>query len=94
MKKPLKWDEEKNKKLKEERGISFEDMQAVLESKGPLDTIDNPNQIRYPSQQMFVVEFNAYVHLVPFAEDEKKIFMKTIYKSRKMTKKYLGRRKK
>jgi hypothetical protein len=33
---------------------------------------------------------NDYVHLVPFVEDEKEVFPKTIIPSRKATKKYLG----
>jgi len=32
---------------------------------------------------------NNYAYLVPFVEDEEKHFLKTIYPSRKMTRKYL-----
>lgn len=87
--KKLDWDAEKNKILRAIRKISFEDIEEAVESGGLLDTIDNPNKIKYPNQQMFVVEFNSYVYLVPFVEDEEKNFLKTIYPSRKMTKKYL-----
>jgi len=38
---------------------------------------------------MYVVEIDEYVYLVPFVEDEEKCFLKTIFPSRKMTKKYL-----
>jgi len=38
---------------------------------------------------MFVVKIEQYVYLVPFVEDEKEIFLKTIIPSRKATKKYL-----
>jgi len=38
----------------------------------------------------FVYYIDDYVYLVPFVEDEKTIFLKTIIPSRKMTKKYLG----
>lgn len=94
MKKPLRWDPEKSKLLKATRGVSFEDMKKAIDSGGLLDTIDHPNRIRYSDQKIYVVEIDKYVHLSPFIEDEEKIFMKTIYRSRKMTKKYLGRRKK
>lgn len=40
---------------------------------------------------MFVVEIENYIYLVPFIEKEDEIFLKTIYPSRKATKKYLGR---
>ncbi|MFO7538208.1 MAG: toxin, partial [Chloroflexota bacterium] len=33
---------------------------------------------------------DAYVHLVPYVEDEEEIFLKTIVPSRKATKQYLG----
>jgi hypothetical protein len=36
-----------------------------------------------------VTNINEYVYLVPFIEDEKMIFLKTIIPSRKATKKYL-----
>lgn len=83
------WNQDKDLKLKEERGISFNDVVSVLESEGPLDIIKNPNKDKYPNQKMYVVEIDEYVYLVPFAEDEEKCFLKTIFPSRKMTKKYL-----
>ena len=36
-----------------------------------------------------VININDYIFLVPFIEDENKIFLKTIIPSRKATKKYL-----
>ena len=35
--------------------------------------------------------FITYVYLVPFVEDEKEVFFKTLFPSRKATKKYLNR---
>mgnify|MGYP001791721490 FL=1 len=83
------WDEEKNEWLKDKRGIGFENVKSKLEIKDFLDIIDNPNKIKYPNQKMFVIVVDDYVHLVPFVEDEEKIFLKTIYPSRKLQKKYL-----
>jgi len=40
-------------------------------------------------QKMFIVEINNYAYLVPFVENEKEIFLKTIIPSRKATKEYL-----
>lgn len=39
---------------------------------------------------MYVIEFNRYVYLVPFVENEKEILLKTIIPIRKATKLYLG----
>ena len=83
------WDIEKNLKLKIERGVSFDEVVSILESEGPLDIIDHPNKDRYPNQRMYVIEIEEYVYLVPFVEDSEKKFLKTIFPSRKMTKKYL-----
>ena len=38
-----------------------------------------------------VVECDDYVYLVPFVEDAKLVFLKTIIPSRKATKQYLGK---
>jgi len=35
-----------------------------------LDTIDHPNQERYPGQQIHMIAIEDYVYLVPFIETE------------------------
>jgi len=84
------WDDEKNAKLKAERGIGFEDVVFHIERGGLLDTVDHPNPSRYAGQRMFIVRREDYVYLVPFVEDEHTMFLKTIIPSRKATKQYLG----
>ena len=81
------WDEEKNKKLIQERGVSFEMCLAYIEQGGILDIIEN--RTPYEHQSVYVLEMDEYVYYVPFVEDEEKIFLKTIIPSRKATKKYL-----
>lgn len=93
MRKPLRWDPEKNKLLKETRGIGFEEIKTAIDSGGLLDTIDHPNKVKYPDQKMFVVKMDEYVYLVPFVEDNGKYFLKTLYPNRKAKKQYLERRK-
>lgn len=83
------WNKEKNELLKLERGISFEEIEIAIRTSGLLDAYPHPNQKRYPGQQIYVVQVEDYVYLVPFVEDEEKIFLKTIIPSRKATKKYL-----
>lgn len=83
------WNKEKNELLKLERGISFEEVAAVIASGEVLDIVDHTNKKKYPNQQTYIVEINHYAYLVPFVEDEQKIFLKTIIPSRKATKKYL-----
>ena len=83
------WDPAKNEKLREERGVGFEEVLIALDEDRVLATVENPNQARYPGQKMLIVEIHEYAYLVPFAEDEEKVFFKTIIPSRKATKKYL-----
>jgi len=83
------WNEQKNQEIKQERGVSFEEVVLALESKQLLITITRPNQNRYPGQRIFIVNIDHYAYLVPFVEDEIKVFLKTIIPSRKATKKYI-----
>lgn len=85
----FEWNEEKNEKLKQERNISFETIVSQIELGYLLDIIEQPNKDKYKNQKIFVVEYEQYIYLVPFVEDEDKIFLKTIIPSRKATKKYL-----
>jgi hypothetical protein len=83
------WNEEKNELLKEERQISFEDVVFYIEQGFLLDVLEHPNQEKYQGQKIFVVQIDEYAYLVPFVEDEREIFLKTIIPSRKATKRYL-----
>ena len=83
------WNEEKNKLLEAERLISFEDIVFCIQSGLLLDILEHPNQEKYKGQQIFVVQVDEYVYLVPFIEDEYEVFLKTIIPSRKATKRYL-----
>lgn len=78
----------KHFKLLTERGIGFEDVIAILASKGYLAIIDHPNPQKYPNQQIYVIEVERYVYLVPFEKQGHKVIFKTIYPSRKMTRLY------
>ncbi len=86
----IDWDEEKNLKLKLERGIGFEDVVIAINEDRILDILEHPNRDRYPSQRLLIVEMNGYAYVVPFEEREGVIRLITIFPSRKMTKKYLG----
>lgn len=83
------WDEEKNQHLIKTRSISFEEIKVAVESGKVVDDFDHPNQKRYPKQRVMAVEIENYIYLVPYKEDQEKYFLKTIFPSRKATKKYL-----
>lgn len=54
-----------------------------------MDVIEHPNKEKYAGQQFYVVDVDGYVYLVPFVQEENRIFLKTIFPSRKHTKQYL-----
>ena len=84
------WSQEKNEKLKAERGIGFEEVVFLIGKGDLLDILEHPNQSRYRGQMIFVVRRDDYVYLVPFVENDREVFLKTIIPSRKMTAEYLG----
>ena len=88
--KPISWNAEKNALLKAERGVSFEDVVFHVMAGDILDTVDHPNQDRYPGQQIHVIAIEEHVYLVPFVETDEEVFLKTIIPSREATKSYLG----
>ena len=85
--KRVDWNDEKNTTLITERGISFEDVCAAIQN-GYLRGIVKGKEPKYAHQRLFVVFINGYTYAVPFVEDENKIFLKTIYPSRELHKKY------
>jgi len=86
--KKVEWNEEKNEILKETRGVSFGDVETIINDGKILDVLPNPNNEKYPNQKLLVVRLNEYIHYVPFVEDSEKYFLKSIIPSRKMNTKY------
>jgi len=85
-------DEEKNKILQQERGISFEDIQIYIDNWDIVDIIDHYNQIKYPHQQLILVNIKDYIYAIPCViQSDWSFFLKTIYPSRDYTKLYLSK---
>jgi uncharacterized DUF497 family protein len=83
------WNNDKNERLRRERGISFEEIVFHIERGDLIDIVEHPMQQRYRGQRMFIVCIENYAYLVPFIETEEVMFLKTVIPSRKATKKYL-----
>lgn len=84
------WDKDKDELLKQERGVSFEEVVFYINNGDLLARLDHPNRSKYSHQQIFVVLVGNYVYMVPFVEDDEKYFLKTIILSRKLTKEFLA----
>ena len=84
------YSEEKDLILKATRGISFEDVIEALGNGKLIDDIDQESS-KYPNQKILVVEINNYIYVAPYVIDVKrnKFYLKTVYASRKLNKKYL-----
>ena len=85
------WSEEKDRQLREDRGIGFEDIIFHIQEGDVLHTAVHPNRQKYPNQKILYVRVDEYVYLVPFVENEDNKFLKTIIPSRKATKKLIRR---
>ncbi len=82
---------EKDELLKEKRGVSFRDaIRAVYEGKTIAD-LEHHDQKKYPGQRLLIIKIKDYIYVVPYVNDKiRKIkFLKTVYPSRDLTKKYL-----
>jgi hypothetical protein len=88
----INWNTGKSLKLKELRGVCFEDIVYYIDKDGLLDDYQHPNQKRYLGQRIMVIGINNYAYLVPYIENEEEIFLKTIIPSRKATEIYFGGR--
>lgn len=86
----FRWNQEKNLKLSEERGISFETVVYAIHKGDVIEVLDHPNPEKYPNQSVYAVNIKDYVYLVPFVAEENGVhFLKTIIPSRKATRQYL-----
>jgi len=62
---------------------------GINNSKG--DDFKHKDRNKYPRQKILVVRIKNYVYAIPYVKDKKRgvIFLKTIYPSRELVKKYL-----
>ena len=81
----LNWNSDKNEILKRERGISFEEIAFLIETGHIIGIEKNSGR---PNQNIYILEIENYAYIVPFVENDKEIFLKTAFPSRKYTKRY------
>ena len=89
--KGFRWPPGKNELLKQERGVSFEDITVAVEAGDLLEIVPHPNSKKYPRQKIMVVNVAGYAFLVPFIEEEDHFFLKTIIPSRKATRDFIAK---
>jgi len=88
------WNDQKNEFLKTKRNISFEEIILCISENKVIKILDHPNTRDYPNQKLYLIEYKDYIYVVPFVIDKLKneFFLKTIFRNRKYTKKYLRKK--
>lgn len=81
------FDPAKNAWLIRERGISFEQIIALIGEGKLIQVLEHPDKERYPDQLLYEVDVDGYVYVVPVIRQGRTLFLKTIYPSRKATRK-------
>ena len=84
----ISWNDEKNSRLKTERGLAFEDVMTAIENGRVLDDVRHPRAGR-AHQRILIVDIGGYACGVPYVRDEKTMFLKTIYRSRDFQRAYM-----
>ena len=89
--KPFRWSPDKNDLVRQERGVSFEDITVAVEAGRLLEIVSHQNPGKYPRQNIMVVKVAGYAFLVPFVEEDDHFFLKTIIPSRKATRDFIAK---
>ncbi|MBI4352413.1 MAG: toxin [Candidatus Omnitrophica bacterium] len=79
--KQIRWNVLKSDRLKKTRGVSFEE---ILKAK-LLGVLKHPSRA---NQSILAYEYKGYLWAVPYVAGGGVLFLKTIYPSRKLTKRY------
>ncbi len=82
------WSEEKNQKLKQERGVSFEMVEEAWLQGQNIIIDEHHNQGLFSHQEELLLELNGYVYSVPCVRKPGGLFLKTMFPSRKSKKKF------
>ena len=84
----IRYSIEKDKILKEKRNTSFKEIIHAIAEDRIVKIISNKNEFKH--QRMMLLNIRNYIWVVPFVLEKDGIFLKTAFRSRKYTKKYLG----
>ena len=90
MKHKFDFSKEKDLIFKETRSVSFQDVIQAYKRGKKLADLENKNKGRR-GQRLLIVNIGGYAFVAPYIIDEKRkrVFLKTVYPSRKLTRKYL-----
>jgi len=87
----ITWSEIKNAELENLRGLSFEMVLAAIDDGRILADEQHPNLENYGHQRILVLDIDGYAVTVPYVINSDEIFLKTMFKDRKMQRRYYGK---
>ncbi|RUM41618.1 MAG: BrnT family toxin [Desulfurobacterium sp.] len=79
----IEWDESKSRKIKSERGYSFEELARFIKNGNVIDFIEHHNKREYPNQWFIVVNVNGYPWAVASEFRKNKLRLITAFPARK-----------
>lgn len=88
------YNKEKDRLVRLRHGVSFKDIIQEIKRKRVLKRISHPNKTKYSNQKLYIIEIKGYAIVVPHVEQGDTIFLKTLFPSRKYTKKFIKRKEK
>lgn len=86
----ITFNEEKNQLLKTTRGVCFDHVIVAIKEGRLLADIHHPN-LKRSNQKIYVIVVEEYLYAVPYVKNKsrKEIFLKNVYPSRALNKKYI-----
>ncbi|SMN11655.1 hypothetical protein SPBRAN_1941 [uncultured Candidatus Thioglobus sp.] len=87
----ITWSEAKNIELKNIRNLNFEMVLVAIDDGKILADEQHSNLENYAHQRILVVDIDAYAVVVPYVINGDEIFLKTMFRDRKMQRRYYAK---
>lgn len=87
----FEFDLAKSALLRKTRGMGFEEIVVLIEEGRLLAILPHPNSNKHPEQEVYLVDVNGYVWVVPTIKNNGVVRLVTCYPSRKETKNFCGK---
>ena len=79
----IEWDKGKSKRIKRERGKSFEELVEYIRAGKVLAYMEHRNKARYPNQKLIVLDVDGYPWVLPCEIRGNKLRLITAFPSRR-----------
>lgn len=87
----ITWNEDKNNELGKFRDLNFEMVLAAIDDDRILADEQHSNLQDYGHQRILILDIDGYAVIVPYVINDNEIFLKTMFRDRKMQRRYYGK---